>query len=111
MKLEFFMDVSPQWWIKARLDKEYLNQYIFEKFEHDYYPRVIQYNRNKIDLDQDGGNIKKNILALVKMGKFEIKFLPEDENFKEGYSISNGIVQFQPKRIKINARLLITLVI
>lgn len=108
MELEFFMDVSPKWWIKARLDEKYLNQYVFEKFEHDYYPRVINYNRNKIDLDQDGETIKK-ILNLLKSGKFEIEFLPEDENLKEGYSISNGTIQFQPKRIKINARFLIRL--
>jgi len=111
MELEFFMDVSPKWWIKARLDEEYLNQYVFEKFEHDYYPRVINYNRNKIDLDKDGEIIKKDILDLLKMGKFEIEFLPEDENLNEGYSISNGTIQFQPERSTINARLLIKLVL
>lgn len=45
------------------------------------------------------------------MGKFEIEFLPEDENLNEGYSISNGTIQFQPKRSTINARLLIKLVL
>ena len=103
------MDVSPKWWIKARTNKEFLKQYICEKFEADYYPRIILQGREKIDLDKPGNLIKKKILKNLKCGNFEYEFFPEDENIKESYSISNGHVQFHPRRKKINSRLLIRL--
>ena len=111
MELEFFMDISPNWWIKVRKDKKYLNEYIFKKFQEDYYPRVINHNRNEIDLEKSGATIKKDIMDSLKLGKFEYEFLPEDENMKESYSISNGNIQFQPRRIKINSRLWIKITI
>ena len=101
------MDVSPKWWIKARTDKKYLRQYVFEKFERDYYPRIILRGREKIDLDKSGLFIKEKILENIKFGNFEYEFLPEDETLKESYSISNGTVHFQPRRKMINSRLLI----
>ena len=104
-ELEFLMDVSPQWWIKARNNEKFLKQYVYEKFEQDYYPRIIQQGRRKIDLDYDGSKIKESILNLLKFGDFNYEFLPEDENLKESYSISNGNVQFQPRRKIINSRL------
>jgi len=73
-ELEFFMDVSPKWWIKARNDEKFLKQYVYEKFEHDYYPRIILQERKKIDLDFDGRAIKENILNLLKMGDFIMSF-------------------------------------
>ncbi len=106
-ELEFLMDVSPQWWIKARNNEKFLKQYVFEKFERDYYPRIIQQGRRKIDLDYDGSQIKESILNLLRSGDFSYEFLPEDESLKESYSISNGYVQFQPRRKIINSRLLI----
>ncbi|MFB5626545.1 MAG: hypothetical protein ACE5RQ_07230 [Nitrosopumilus sp.] len=106
-ELEFLMDVSPQWWIKARNDEKFLKKYVFEKFERDYYPRIICQGRKKIDLDYDGIAIKQSILNLLRRGNFSYEFLPEDESLKESYSISNGYVQFQPRRKSINSRLLI----
>lgn len=106
-ELEFFMDVSPDWWIKARVDEIFLKKYVFEKFERDYYPRIITQGREKIDLDKSGISIKFEILEKLKNGKFEYEFLPEDEKIKESYSISRGYVHFHPRKTKINARLLI----
>jgi hypothetical protein len=106
-ELEFLMDVSPQWWIKARNDEKFLKQYVFEKFGRDYYPRIIHQGRKKIDLDYDGRQIKESILNLLRDGNFNYEFLPEDESLKESYSISNGYVQFHPRRKIINSRLLI----
>jgi hypothetical protein len=106
-ELEFLMDVSPQWWIKARNDEKFLKKYVVEKFERDYYPRIIHHGRRKIDLDYDGTQIKESILNLLRDGNFNYEFLPEDESLKESYSISNGYVQFHPRRKIINSRLLI----
>lgn len=106
-ELEFYMDVSPSWWIKARKDEAFLKRYIFEKFERDYYPRVIHHGREEIDLDKSGKTIKESILDLLQKGDFRYEFLPEDEEMKESYSISNGRVQFEPRKSKINSRVLI----
>lgn len=106
-KLEFFMDVSPSWWIKARVNEDFLKEYVFEKFERDYYPRIINCGRNKIDLDKSGLPIKESILEMLRYGEFEYEFLPEDEDLKESYLISNGCVHYHPRRTKINSRLLI----
>ena len=108
-ELEFLMDVSPKWWIKARNNEKFLKQYVYEKFEHDYYPRIILQGRKKIDLDMDGKVIKEQILNLLKIGDFHYEFLPEDESLKESYLISNGFVQFHPRRKRMNSRLLIKL--
>jgi len=103
------MDVPPKWWIKARASEEFLKQYVYEKFEVDYYPRIILQGQEKIDLDTSGIPIKGKILDDLKCGNFRYEFLPEDENFKESYSISNGNIYFHPRRKKINSRLLIKL--
>jgi hypothetical protein len=107
MELEFFMDVSPSWWIKARRDEKFLKKYIFEKFERDYYPRIISKGRDEIDLDESGIHIKKSILQLLEKGEFTYEFLPEDEDLKESYSIADGHVIFEPRKSKINSRVLI----
>lgn len=101
------MDVSPSWWIKARKDESFLKSYVFEKFERDYYPRIIQQGREEIDLDESGKPIKDSILRMLQRGEFTYEFLPEDEDIKESYSISNGHVQFEPRKSKINSRVLI----
>ena len=106
-ELQFFMDVSPSWWLKARVNEYFLKQYVFEKFERDYYPRIITQGRKKIDLDQSGQPIKEDILQMLKFGNFKYEFLPEDEDLKESYSISNGYVHFHPRKKRINSRLLI----
>lgn len=107
MDLEFFMDVSPSWWIKARRDESFLKSYIYEKFERDYYPRIISKGRDEIDLDESGISIKESILELLQKGDFRYEFLPEDEDMKESYSITNGHVIFEPRKSKINSRVLI----
>lgn len=107
MEMEFFVDVSPTWWLKARVDENFLKQYVYEKFDYDFYPRIITQGREKIDLDKSGQSIKFHILELIKTESFEYEFLPEDETLKESYSISNGYVHFHPRKKKINARLLI----
>ncbi|QDI88581.1 hypothetical protein Nisw_03035 [Candidatus Nitrosopumilus sp. SW] len=107
MDLEFFMDVSPSWWIKARRDEKFLKNYVFEKFERDYYPRIISKGRDKIDLDESGYLIKQSILNSLQKGDFRYEFLPEDEDLKESYSIKNGNVIFEPRKNKINCRILI----
>ncbi|RMW38132.1 MAG: hypothetical protein EA447_04100 [Nitrosopumilus sp.] len=107
LELEFFMDVSPSWWIKARRDEKFLRNYVFEKFERDYYPRIISKGRGEIDLDKSGYMIKQSILNLLEKGDFRYEFLPEDENVKESYSITNGHVIFEPRKSKINSRILI----
>jgi len=101
------MDVSPSWWIKARRDEKFLRNYVFEKFERDYYPRIISKGRGEIDLDKSGYMIKQSILNLLEKGDFRYEFLPEDENVKESYSITNGHVIFEPRKSKINSRILI----
>ena len=30
-ELEFYMDVSPEWWIKSRKDESFVKKYIYEK--------------------------------------------------------------------------------
>jgi hypothetical protein len=107
MELKFFMDVSPSWWIKARRDENFLKKYIFEKFERDYYPRIISKGRGEIDLDESGISVKQSILKLLQKGNFSYEFLPEDEDLKESYSITNGHVIFEPRKSKINSRILI----
>lgn len=106
-ELEFFIDVSPNWWLKARVNEIFLRQYVFEKFDYDFYPRIISEGREKIDLDKTGQTIKTQILKVIQSGNFEYEFLPEDEILKESYSISNGYINFHPRKKKINARLLI----
>jgi len=106
-ELEFFMDVSPSWWLKAREDESFLKKYVFEKFEYDYYPRIITQGKKKIDLDKPDQLIKEHILKNLEFGNFKYEFLPEDESIKESYLISNGTVHFHPRRKKTNSRLLI----
>lgn len=106
-ELKFLMDVSPSWWLKARVDENFLKNYVYDKFERDFYPRIIHQGREEIDLDKQGIPIKESILDMLKSGNFRYEFLPEDENLKERYSISNGIVYFHPRKKKINSRLLI----
>lgn len=67
----------------------------------------LSLKEEKIDLDKLGQLIKESILENLKFGNFEYEFLPEDENLKESYSISNDYLHFYPRRKMINARLLI----
>ena len=94
-ELEFYMDVSPEWWIKYRKDESCIKKYIYEKFEYDFYPRNIS------------NNIKSMLVNKLKDGKFVYEFLPEDENIKENYSIWNGNVSNHPSKKLMNSRLLI----
>ena len=106
-EFEFFMDVSPNWWRKARKDQRFLIKHVCEKFETDYYPRIVMYGREKMDLDEEGHKIKELILKNLKNAIFSYEFLPEDESVKESYLISNGLVHFHARRKRINSRLLI----
>ena len=94
-ELEFFMDVSPEWWIKLRKDELSVKKHIYEKFEYDFYPRNIS------------DDVKSILLNKLKNGKFVYEFLPEDESIKENYSIWNGNVSNQPSKKLTNSRLLI----
>ena len=94
-ELEFYMDVSPEWWIKSRKDESYIKKYIHEKFEYDFYPRSIS------------DDVKSMLLDKLKDGKFVYEFLPEDESIHENYSIWNGRVFNQPSKKLTNSRLLI----
>jgi hypothetical protein len=95
VKLEFYMDVSPDWWIKSRTDESSIKKYIYKKFEYDFYPRNISDDEKSVLLDK------------LKNGEFVYEFLPEDESIKENYSIWNGNVSNQPSKKLINSRLLI----
>jgi hypothetical protein len=94
-QLEFYMDVSPEWWIKSRKDESYIKKYIGEKFEYDFYPRNIS------------ADVKSTLLDKLKDGRFVYEFLPEDESIHENYSIWNGRVFNQPSKKLTNSRLLI----
>ena len=105
-EFEFFMDVSPKWWIQSRKDELFLKKYIYEKFDNDFYPRKIPQGRKLIDLDKES-NLKSILINKLKSGKFNYEFLPETEILKESYSIANGYVSIHPRRMLINSRLLI----
>jgi len=94
-ELEFYMDVSPEWWIKSKKDEFFIKKYICEKFEYDFYPRNIS------------NDVKCLLLNKLKDGKFIYEFLPEDESIKENYSIWNGTVSNHPSKKLTNSRLLI----
>ena len=94
-QLEFYMDISPEWWIKSRKDESYIKKYICEKFEYDFYPRNIS------------DDVKSTLLDKLKDGRFVYEFLPEDESIHENYSIWNGRVFNQPSKKLTNSRLLI----
>ena len=105
-EFEFYMDVSPAWWVKYRNNASYLKQYICDTFEYDSYPKIISYKRKIINLDETN-NFKLKLLDNLKSGKFIYTFLPEDEHLKESYSIVNGNITFQPRKKLTNSRLLI----
>ena len=94
-ELEFYMDVSPEWWVKSRKDESYIKKYIYEKFEYDFYPRNIS------------TDVKSTLLDKLKDGKFVYEFLPEDESIQENYSIWNGNVSNHPSKKLTNSRLVI----
>jgi hypothetical protein len=94
-ELQFFMDISPKWWVNSSKDESAIKKYICDQFEYDYYPRIITLGRQQIDLDK------------VKSGEFIYEFLPEDETLKENYIISNGNVSINPEKKLINSRILI----
>ena len=52
-ELEFYMDISPKWWVNSSKDESVIKKYICDQFEYDYYPRVITVGRQQIDLDDD----------------------------------------------------------
>ena len=105
-ELQFYMDVSPEWWIKSRKDESFIKKYIYEKFQYDFYPRIIFKQKQKIDLDTEH-NFKSVLLDKLKDKKFVYEFLPEDESIKENYSIWNGNISNHPSKKLTNSRLLI----
>jgi len=104
--LQFYMDISPKWWVNSSKDESMIKKYIYEQFEYDYYPRIITLGRQKIDLD-DENDFKSQLLDKIKSGEFIYEFLPEDETFKENYTISNGNVSINPDKKLINSKILI----
>ena len=105
-ELEFYMDVSPEWWIKSRKNESFVKKYIYEKFDYDFYPRIISKGTQKIDLDEEI-NFKSMLIDKLKNRKFVYEFLPEDESIKENYSIWNGNVSNQHSKKLTNSRLMI----
>lgn len=103
------MDVSPKWWLKTKNDYGYLKNYVYKKFEVDYYPREIDFRGEKIDLDYSKTRLKKLILHKLEFGEFNCQFIPEDEDIKESYLILNGHVSYNPRKTNMNSRLIITL--
>ena len=94
-ELEFYMDVSPEWWIESRKNESSVKKYICEKFEYDFYPRNIS------------DDVQSALLDKLKDGRFVYEFLPEDERIQENYSIWNGKISNQPTKKLTNSRLLI----
>ena len=105
-KLQFYMDISPKWWVNSSRDDSTIKKYICEKFEYDYYPRIISHGRHKIDLDENH-KFKSILVNKIKSGKFNYEFLPEDEIVKENYVISNGNVSINPNKKMMNSRIVI----
>ena len=51
-ELEFYMDISPKWWVNSSKDESVIKKYICDQFEYDYYPRVITVGKKQIDLEE-----------------------------------------------------------
>ncbi len=100
------MDVSPKWWINSSKNDSIVRKYICEKFEYDYYPKIISFGRKKIDLETNN-EFKSMLLDKLISDKFEFEFLPEDEIMKENYVISNGYVSINQDKKITNSRLII----
>ena len=105
-QLEFYMDVSPEWWINSSKNESIVRKYICEKFEYDCYPKIITFGRQKIDLEKNY-EFKSILLDKLISGKFQFEFLPEDEIMKENYVISNGYVSINPDKKITNSRIII----
>ncbi len=105
-QLEFYMDVSPEWWINSSKNESIVRKYICEKFEYDCYPKIITFGRQKIDLEKNY-EFKSMLLDKLISGKFQFEFLPEDEIMKENYIISNGYVSINPDKKITNSRIII----
>ena len=103
--MEFFIDVSPKWWIKARHKDEYIKEYVIEKFESDFYPRIVEKRGKKLDIDESGNHFREEIMSAVKTGNFTFQFYPEEERLKVSYTISNGAVHYHQNKKRMNARL------
>ena len=105
-QLEFYMDVSPEWWINSSKNESIVRKYICEKFEYDCYPKIITFGRQKIELEKNY-EFKSMLLDKLISGKFDFEFLPEDEVMKENYIISNGYVSINPDKKITNSRIII----
>ena len=105
-QLEFYMDVSPEWWINSSKNESIVRKYICEKFEYDCYPKIITFGRQKIDLEKNY-EFKSMLLDKLISGKFQFEFLREDEIMKENYIISNGYVSINPDKKITNSRIII----
>ena len=105
-ELQFYMDISPKWWVNSSKDESAIKKYICDQFEYDYYPRIITLGRQQIDLDEEN-DFKSQLLDKVKSGEFNYEFLPEDETLKENYIISNGNVSINPDKKITNSRIII----
>ena len=105
-QLEFYMDVSPEWWINSSKNESIVRKYICEKFEYDCYPKIITFGRQKIDLEKNY-EFKSMLLDKLISGKFQFEFLPEDEIMKENYVITNGHVSINPDKKITNSRIII----
>lgn len=104
-KMEFFMDVSPKWWIKTRQKDENIKKYVIEKFESEFYPKIVEKRGKKLDIDESGNTYREEIMSAIKTGNFTFQFYPEDERLQISYTISNGAVHYHQTKKRLNARL------
>lgn len=104
-QFEFFMDVSPNWWIVNRGSEQAIKQHVITKFARDFYPRIIINRGKKEDIGDSSNFIRKKISSKILAGDFEYEFKPEEEECKVSYVIKNGNVLFSQRRKKQSARL------
>ena len=102
---EFFMDVSPSWWINHRSSDKKIKKYVSRKFLSDFYPRIVFLKGKKIDMDKPKDPFREAIFSKIVRGYFLVEFLPEEEQNKIRYEIKNGKVSIHQQKEKENAKL------
>ncbi len=104
-KLEFFMDVSPNWWISNRQNEPAIRKHVIAKFARDFYPRIVINRGKKEDIGDLTNFIRQKISSKIINGDFEYEFKPEEEDRKVSYIIKNGNVLFSQRCNKQSARI------
>ncbi|MDX1441697.1 MAG: hypothetical protein R3237_04500, partial [Nitrosopumilaceae archaeon] len=73
-EVNFLLDFSPKWWLRVKNDEMFLKTYVIERFESNYYPRIIRNGKIKIDLDKSGKVIKMKIIKKTNQENFLTNF-------------------------------------